>query len=93
MTDSLLELRAKESSSDTERSKTFGQPISGNADALTLLGNLHIDLSLHRRELIKPHLKRECGALCSTRTPITNFLFGDDLQEQLSNITASNKIG
>lgn len=93
MTDSLLELRAKESSSDTERSKTFGQLVSGNADALALLGNLHIDLSLHRRELIKPHLKREYGALCSTRTPITNFLFGDDLQGQLSSITASNKIG
>ena len=69
MTDSLLELRAKESSSDTERSKNFGQLVSlGNADASALLGNLHIDLSLHRRELIKPHLKRERGALCSTRT-------------------------
>jgi hypothetical protein len=93
MTDSLLELRTKLSKSDTEQQKTLGELVSGNADALALLGHLNIDLSLHRRELIKPHLKREYGALCSTRTPITDFIFGDDLQSQLSSITASNKTG
>ncbi|CAB3979935.1 Hypothetical predicted protein [Paramuricea clavata] len=29
----------------------------------------------------------------ATRTPITDFIFGDDLQSQHSSITASNKIG
>ena len=77
MTYSLLELRAKESSSDNKRSKNLGELVSGNADALALLGNLHVDLSLHRHELIKPDLKREYGALRSTQTPITNFCFGD----------------
>ena len=93
MTDSQLELRTTLSKSDTEQQKTVGELVSGNADALALLGHLNIDLSVHRRELIKPHLKREYGALCSTRTPITDFVFGDDLQSQLSSITASNKIG
>jgi hypothetical protein len=93
MTDSLLELRTKFSKSDTEQQKTLGELVSGNAYTLALLGHLNIDLSLHRRELIKPHLKREYGALCSTRTPITDFIFGDDLQSQLSSITASNKTG
>ena len=92
MTDSLLGLRTALGSSVTEQTKTLNQLVSCNADALALLGNLHIDLSLRRRELIKPHLKRDYGALCSTRTPITEFLFGDDLQGQLSSITASNKM-
>ena len=93
MTDALLELRSKLTSSDTEQVKMVNQVVTGNADALALLGHLNLDLSLHRRELIKPNLKKEYGALCSKRNPISDFLFGDDLQGQLTSITASNKIG
>lgn len=63
MSDALLELRAKLTSSDTEQVTMVNQVVTGNADALALLGHLNLDLSLHRRELIKPHLKKECGAL------------------------------
>ena len=90
MTDSLLNLRTKLTGSDTEHVKIVNQIVTGNADALALLGHLNLDLSLHRRELIKPNLKREYSALCSKRNPVSDFLFGDDLQGQLTSITASN---
>ena len=66
--------------------------VSFHTDALVLLGHSQYELSLKRREAIKPSLKREDAALCSTNVPVTLLLFGDDLQQQLNNIKASNKI-
>ena len=37
-------------------------------------------------------LMREYAALCCPNVPVTSLLFGDDLQQQLNNIKASNKI-
>ena len=53
---------------------------------------LQYELSLKRREAIKPSLKKEYAAFCSRNVPVTSLLFGDDLQQQLNNIKASNKI-
>ena len=61
-------------------------------DEMALLGHSQYELSLKRREAIKPSLKKEYAALCSTNVPVTSLLFGDDLQQQLNNIKASNKI-
>lgn len=62
-------------------------------DALALLGHANYDLSLRRREVIKPTLNREYGTLCSSQNPVTSLLFGDDLQAQLNAIRASNRLG
>jgi len=62
-------------------------------DALALLGHANYDISLHRREVIKPTLNREYGTLRSSQIPVTSFLFGDDLQPQLNAISASNRLG
>ena len=62
-------------------------------DALALLGYANYDLSLRRREVIKPTLNREYGTLCSSQNPVTSLLFGDDLQAQLNAIRASNRLG
>ena len=40
----------------------------------------------------KPSRKKEYVGLCSQNVPVTSLLFGDDLQQQLNNIKASNKI-
>ena len=59
---------------------------------LALLGRMQHELSLKRREAIRPSLKKEYAALCSQNVPVTSLLFGNDLQQQLNNINASNKI-
>jgi hypothetical protein len=48
---------------------------------------------MHRRQAIKPFLNKEYATFCSPQGPVTEFLFGDELQSQLNNIKASNKIG
>ena len=64
-----------------------------NTDAIALLGHVSFENSQRRRESIRPHLHKDYAALCSSTMPVTNFLFGDELQAQLSHIRASNKIG
>ena len=63
-----------------------------HTDALALLGHRQYELSLKRREAIRPSLKKEYAALCSQNVPVTSLLFGNDFQQQLNNIKASNKI-
>ena len=62
-------------------------------DAIALLGHVSFEISQRRRESIRPHLHKDYAALSSATMPVTNFLFGDELQAQLSHIRASNKIG
>ena len=64
-----------------------------NAHAIALLGHVSFEISQRRRESIKPHLHIDHAALCSSTMPVTNLLFGDELQAQLSHIRASNKFG
>ena len=54
----------------------------------------HIDLSHRRRESIKPHLpvNKDYAGICASHVPITALLFGEDLQTQLNNIRASNRV-
>ena len=59
---------------------------------IDLLGHTNYELSLRRREAIKPNLNKEYGSLCSSQTPVTTLLFGDELQSQLTAIRASNRI-
>ena len=86
-TDNLLKAPAKDA-----KKIDLDEMVSSHTDALALLGHLQYELSLKRREVIKPSLKKEYAALCSTNVPVTSLLFGDDLQQQLNNIKASNKI-
>ena len=53
-------------------------------DALAMLGHVHVELIQRRREVIKPNLNKKYFSLCSSQTPLTEILFGDDLQSQLA---------
>lgn len=86
-TDNLLKAREKDA-----KKIDLDEMVSFHTDALALLGHSQYELSLKRREAIRPSLKKEYAALCSPNVPVTSLLFGDDLQQQLNNIKASNKI-
>jgi len=81
-------LRAK---SDSRCS--LDDPVRMNIDALALLGHAAHELTQRRRESIKPHLHKDYSTLCSATVPVTKFLFGDDLQTELTHSKATNKIG
>ena len=83
-TDTLLAIRADpEKTSATALTEKLGK----------LLGHVNIELSYRRRDAIKPNLNNEYSSLCGSQVPITGLLFGDELQSQLNNIKATNKIG
>ena len=85
----LLEMKnSKQPKSDSDIQKL----VKLNTDAVALLGHAHVDLSHRRRELIKPHLNKDYAGLCASHVPVTALLFGNDLQTQLNNIRASNRV-
>ena len=57
-----------------------------NTDALALLGHVCFEITQRRRESIKPSLHKDYAMLCSSNVPVTNLLFGDDLQTELTHI-------
>ena len=85
-TDSLLKMRNDTSVQDID------QLVTMNTDALALLSHTMCELSIRRREAIRPHLHKDYASLCASHVPVTTELFGDDLQSRLNNIRASNKI-
>ena len=64
-----------------------------NIDGLAVLGHAAHELKQRRRESNNPHLHKDYSTLCSSTVPVTKFLFGDDLQTELTHIKATNKIG
>ena len=60
--------------------------------SIALLGHISFEISQRRRDAIRPTLHKDYSTLCASHVPITNFLFGDELQTQLNHIRASNKI-
>ena len=89
-TDTLLAVRANP---EKTSASALGELVTHNADALALLGHVNIELSYRRRDAIKANLNNEYSSLCGSQVPITGLLFGDELQSQLNNIKATNKIG
>ena len=55
-------------------------------DALVLLCHANFELNNLRRELIKPDLKNMFSHLCKPSTPVTKYLFGDQLYKRVKGI-------
>ena len=53
------------------------------SDSITLLGQAQFNLSLRRRYMIRPSLKKKYANLCNINTPISTFLFGDDVHKEI----------
>ena len=72
----------------------LNEMITNNIDAIALLGHVGHELSHFWREKLKPALKPEYHALCSSETNIasTKYLFGDDLAKQIRHANETNRI-
>lgn len=53
------------------------------SDLLTVLSQVQYNLSLRRRYLIRPYLKKKYSSICSISMPITIKLFGDDISKEV----------
>ncbi|MCG8046745.1 MAG: hypothetical protein N0E48_14100 [Candidatus Thiodiazotropha endolucinida] len=62
------------------------------SDSITLLGQAQFNLSLRRRYMIRPHLKKKYANLCNINTPISTFLFGDDVQKEIKKCDTSMSV-
>ena len=78
-----------QSSSDLDTS----QIIRYVADAMAMLGHINTDLSLLRRELMRPTLHADYRNLCNLDHPVTSLLFGDDLQKEMKDLKETSMIG
>ena len=47
---------------------------------------------MRRTEAIKPDLNQEYKHLCSSTVPVTEFLFGCDLSQQLKDMAQANRV-
>lgn len=61
-------------------------------DGIALLGHATYDLSLRRRDILRPSINKDLQALCNQQTPVTDLLFGNDIQNSLKTIKECNKI-
>ena len=66
--------------------------ISSLIDSLTLLGHATYELSLRQWDIMRPSINKELHALCNQQIPVTDFLFGDDVQSSLKTIKECNKV-
>ena len=49
------------------------------------------ELNLKRRDLLRCDLNKQYAALCNPSTPISTFLFGDDLNKEMDDLSKSSK--
>ncbi|XP_071502115.1 uncharacterized protein [Diadema antillarum] len=60
-------------------------------DALALLCNANYEMNCLRKELIKPDMNAAYAHLCKPTTPVTAFLFGDDLGQRVKDLKEENR--
>ncbi|XP_055957952.1 uncharacterized protein LOC130013222 [Patella vulgata] len=53
------------------------------SDSISLISQVQYHLSLRRRYLIRPCLKKKYSNICNINTPITSYLFGDDISKEI----------
>ena len=59
----------------------------------TLIHTANREINLKRRDLLRPDLNKQFGALCNPSTSLSTFLFGDDLnKEAVEDLTKANKL-
>ena len=59
---------------------------------VALLMSANREINLKRRDLFRPDLNKQFGALCNPSTSLSTFLFGDDLNKEVEDLTKANKL-
>ena len=68
--------------------------LTSSIDIVASIGHAASEISLLRREQMKPALKPEYHALCSSETKASaKFLFGEDLAKQVRDVKETHRIG
>ena len=62
-------------------------------DSVVLLGQANYDLSLRRRDTMRPALSSDYRGICNADNPVTHLLYGEDLQKDLKNVKENQKLG
>ena len=60
-----------------------GQQKNVLTHAAVLLLSSNRELILKRRDLIRPDLNKQYASLCNPSTPVSSFLFGDELNKEV----------
>ena len=60
--------------------------------SFAMIANGNIEISLRRREMIRPDLNLSYRELCAASTPMTDMLFGDDLARVVKDIKETNQV-
>lgn len=63
------------------------------SDIITLFGQVQYNLSLRRRYMIRPNLKKKYQDLCNINTPISTQLFGDQIAKKIKELDTSVSVG
>ena len=63
------------------------------SDVITLFGQVQYNLSLRRRYMIRPNLKKKYQDLCNINTPISTQLFGDQIAKKIKELDTSVSVG
>ena len=74
----------------TSQSSEENLTILTHAVVLSLSANREINLK--RSDLLHPDLNRQYAALCNPSTPVSTYLFGDDLNKEVEDLTKANKL-
>jgi hypothetical protein len=62
-------------------------------DSLTLLGQVQFNMSVRRRYMLKPYLKVKYANICNINTPVSSWLFGDDIGKEIKKCETIVKVG
>ena len=62
-------------------------------DVIALLGHAQGGLVQRRLDLIRPDLNDQYQQISAERVGFTDLLFGNDLSQQIQDITATNRMG
>ncbi|CAB4030930.1 Poly P3, partial [Paramuricea clavata] len=50
------------------------------------------ELNLKRRDLLRSDLNKQYAALCNPSTPVSQYLFGDDLNKEMEDLSKASKL-
>ena len=79
--------------SNLASSQQYKDNLTSLTHAAILLMSANRDFNLKRRELIRGNLNKQYAALCSPSVPVSSFLFGDDRNKEVEDLTKANRLG